>query len=94
MWPGQKLSLALEGFSTDAVLYNEESEFQSILVFRSAQHGNVLALDGVIRKLSRFIRQRVCSEMHWHLISQLHYYESSSYISQLFLNNICRTYRG
>jgi len=49
-WPGQKLSLALEGFSTDSILYNEKSEFQSILVFRSAQHGNVMVLDGVVRK--------------------------------------------
>ncbi|GFH61440.1 hypothetical protein CTEN210_17916 [Chaetoceros tenuissimus] len=49
MWPGQKLSIALEGFSSDAILYNESSEFQKILVFKSAQHGNVLVLDGVIQ---------------------------------------------
>lgn len=49
MWPGQKLSLALEGFSEESILYSEKSEFQSILVFRSAQHGNVLVLDGVVQ---------------------------------------------
>jgi len=50
MWPGQKLSIALEEFSEDkSVLFYEKSQFQSIMVFRSAQHGNVLVLDGVIQ---------------------------------------------
>lgn len=49
MWPGQKLSIALEEFSEESVLFYEKSQFQSIMVFRSAQHGNVLVLDGVIQ---------------------------------------------
>eukprot|EP00978_Attheya_sp_CCMP212_P004644 scaffold10109_cov51-Attheya_sp.AAC.4 len=52
MWPGQKFSLALEvgnegavqkfmtGFSEEkSVLFAEKSDFQSIVVFRSAQYG-------------------------------------------------------
>lgn len=40
MWPGQKFSLALEEFSTEkSVLFHEDSGFQKILVFRSAQYG-------------------------------------------------------
>jgi len=43
MWPGQKLSIALEEFSEDkSVLFYEKSQFQSIMVFRSAQHGEVM----------------------------------------------------
>jgi len=49
MWPGQKLSIALEEFSDKSVLFHEKSQFQSIMVFRSAQHGNVLVLDGVVQ---------------------------------------------
>lgn len=49
MWPGQKLSIALEEFSDKSILFNEKSDFQSILVFRSAQHGNILVLDGVVQ---------------------------------------------
>lgn len=49
MWPGQKFSLALESFDTDKILFNERSQFQDILVFKSAQYGAVLVLDGVIQ---------------------------------------------
>jgi spermidine synthase len=49
-WPGQKFSLALEEFSpSKAILFHEHSDFQEVLVFRSAQYGNVLVLDGVIQ---------------------------------------------
>lgn len=54
MWPGQRFSLALEGFSEEkSVLFSGQSDFQSILVFRSAQYGNVLVLDGVIQLTER-----------------------------------------
>lgn len=40
MMPGQKFSLALQEFSEEkSILYNKQSDFQSILVFRSAQYG-------------------------------------------------------
>eukprot|EP00523_Entomoneis_sp_CCMP467_P002805 CAMPEP_0168762902 /NCGR_PEP_ID=MMETSP0724-20121128/24084_1 /TAXON_ID=265536 /ORGANISM="Amphiprora sp., Strain CCMP467" /LENGTH=387 /DNA_ID=CAMNT_0008812083 /DNA_START=121 /DNA_END=1284 /DNA_ORIENTATION=+ len=54
MWPGQKFSLALEEFSADkSILFHEQSDYQEILVFRSAQYGNVLCLDGVIQLTER-----------------------------------------
>ncbi|GMI12420.1 hypothetical protein TrLO_g2925 [Triparma laevis f. longispina] len=53
LWPGQKSSLALEGLRPSSVLYSSQSEFQSILVFKSAQHGKVLCLDGVIQFTER-----------------------------------------
>ena len=54
MWPGQKFSLALEEFDEEkAVLFHQDSEYQKILVFRSAQYGNVLVLDGVIQLTER-----------------------------------------
>ena len=54
MWPGQKFSLALEGFSiAKSILFHEQSEYQDILVFKSAQYGNVLCLDGVIQLTER-----------------------------------------
>jgi spermidine synthase len=52
-WPGQKFSLALEEFSPKALLFHEHSDFQEVLVFRSAQYGNVLCLDGVIQLTER-----------------------------------------
>lgn len=53
-WPGQKFSLALEEFSSDdAILYHERSAFQDILVFKSAQYGMALVLDGVIQLTER-----------------------------------------
>ena len=46
-WPGQRFSLALAGFdAASAVVHASQSEFQSILVFQSAQYGHVLVLDG------------------------------------------------
>jgi hypothetical protein len=50
MLPGQKFSLALHEFSEKSILYNQKSDFQEILVFQSAQYGNILVLDGVLRK--------------------------------------------
>ena len=40
-------------FSEDAILCQKQSNFQSILVFSSAQYGNVLVLDGVIQLTER-----------------------------------------
>ncbi|GMH77541.1 hypothetical protein TrST_g5699 [Triparma strigata] len=53
LWPGQKSSLALEGLRPSSVLFSDRSQFQSILVFKSAQHGKVLCLDGVIQFTER-----------------------------------------
>mmetsp|Transcript_15500 Transcript_15500/g.33725 ORF Transcript_15500/g.33725 Transcript_15500/m.33725 type:complete len:351 (-) Transcript_15500:75-1127(-) len=53
LWPGQRFSLALEGFSDQSILYSGRSDFQSILVFKSAQYGNCLVLDGVIQLTER-----------------------------------------
>lgn len=52
--PGQKFSLALQGLSSQkAILFSDQSDFQSIFVFQSAEHGNVLCLDGVIQLTER-----------------------------------------
>jgi len=48
MWPGQKFCIQV-----DEVLLNGRSEFQDILVFKSATYGTVLALDGVIQVTER-----------------------------------------
>jgi spermidine synthase len=48
MWPGQKFCIQVE-----EVLLNGRSEFQDILVFRSASYGTVMALDGVIQVTER-----------------------------------------
>lgn len=48
LWPGQKFSLEVE-----EVLYRGKSDFQDVLVFKSATYGNVLALDGVIQVTER-----------------------------------------
>ena len=48
MWPGQALSLKV-----DEVLYHQRSQFQDVAVFRNAQFGNVLVLDGVIQCTDR-----------------------------------------
>mmetsp|Transcript_1350 Transcript_1350/g.1823 ORF Transcript_1350/g.1823 Transcript_1350/m.1823 type:complete len:304 (-) Transcript_1350:149-1060(-) len=48
LWPGQAMSLKVE-----KVLYNEKSLYQDVLVFESANHGNVLVLDGVIQVTER-----------------------------------------
>lgn len=43
-WPGQALSLEVE-----KVLFEGKSKYQDIIVFKSASHGKVLVLDGVIQ---------------------------------------------
>ena len=48
MWPGQAMSLKI-----DEVLFEGRSDFQDVLVFRSATYGNVLVLDGVIQAHAR-----------------------------------------
>ncbi|POM79503.1 Spermidine synthase [Phytophthora palmivora] len=48
MWPGQKFSLKIED-----VLFKGKSDFQDVLVFKSATYGNVLVLDGVIQVTER-----------------------------------------
>ena len=48
MWPGQAMSLKV-----DEVLFEGRSDFQDVLVFRSATYGNVLVLDGVIQAPTR-----------------------------------------
>lgn len=48
MWPGQKFCIQV-----DEVLLNGRSEFQDILVFKSATYGTVLVLDGVIQVTER-----------------------------------------
>ncbi|KAA8499630.1 Spermidine synthase [Porphyridium purpureum] len=48
LWPGQAMSLEV-----DTVLYAGKSEFQDVLVFKSAAYGNVLVLDGVIQVTER-----------------------------------------
>ncbi|KAL7557832.1 hypothetical protein ACA910_019902 [Epithemia clementina (nom. ined.)] len=54
IWPGQRFSLALEGFSTSkSILFHERSKFQDILVFRSATYGNAMVLDGVLQLTER-----------------------------------------
>jgi spermidine synthase len=48
MWPGQCLSLEVE-----SVLFDQKSDFQHVLVFKSKTYGNVLVLDGVIQVTER-----------------------------------------
>ncbi|TYZ65593.1 hypothetical protein PybrP1_011105 [[Pythium] brassicae (nom. inval.)] len=48
LWPGQKFSLEME-----EVLFQGKSDFQDVLVFKSATYGNVLVLDGVIQLTER-----------------------------------------
>lgn len=43
----------IQEFSNKSILFQAESEFQSVLVFKSAQYGNVLVLDGVIQLTER-----------------------------------------
>ncbi|VEU40902.1 unnamed protein product [Pseudo-nitzschia multistriata] len=58
MWPGQKFSLALDRASSpssrdSSILFHEQSEFQEILVFQSAQYGKVFAIDGILQLTER-----------------------------------------
>lgn len=48
MWPGQRFCIQV-----DEVLCNGKSDYQDILVFKSATYGNVLVLDGVIQVTER-----------------------------------------
>lgn len=48
LWPGQAMSLKVE-----KVLDHHRSLYQDVLVFKSANHGNVLVLDGVIQVTER-----------------------------------------
>ena len=48
LWPGQAMSLRV-----DKVLFEGRSEFQEILVFKSANYGTVLVIDGVIQLTER-----------------------------------------
>lgn len=47
-WPGQAMSLEVE-----EVLFDQKSEYQHVLVFKSKTWGNVLVLDGVIQLTER-----------------------------------------
>jgi spermidine synthase len=60
MWPGQALSLQVE-----EILHHEKSEFQDIMVFKSATYGNVLVLDGAIQLTERdeFAYQEMCAHI-------------------------------
>jgi hypothetical protein len=41
-WQGQRTQIALESFDESAaILYDKKSSYQDILVFKSAEHGNV-----------------------------------------------------
>lgn len=53
MWPGQRFSLALKNYSEDSILYHQKSEFQDIMVFRSAQYGKVFVIDGILQLTER-----------------------------------------
>mmetsp|Transcript_2359 Transcript_2359/g.7058 ORF Transcript_2359/g.7058 Transcript_2359/m.7058 type:complete len:288 (+) Transcript_2359:133-996(+) len=64
LWPGQAMSLEVE-----EVLYEGHSDFQHLVVFRSATYGNVLVLDGVIQVTERdeFAYQEMMSHLPMHL---------------------------
>ena len=47
-WPGQAMSLEVE-----SVLFEQQSEYQQVLVFQSRTWGKVLVLDGVIQLTER-----------------------------------------
>lgn len=48
LWPGQAMSLQVE-----EILFQGQSDYQDILVFKSTAYGNVLVLDGVIQVTER-----------------------------------------
>jgi len=48
MWPGEAMSIKME-----EVLFKGRSDFQDVMVFKSASYGNVLVLDGVIQCTQR-----------------------------------------
>ena len=57
MLPGQKFSLALEdsvdNLNSSSILFHEQSEYQEILVFQSAQYGKVMVIDGILQLTER-----------------------------------------
>ena len=58
MWPGQRFSLALKqplpGQPPDApILFHQQSNFQEILIFVSAQYGKVFVIDGILQLTER-----------------------------------------
>lgn len=63
MWPGQSMSLKV-----DEVLWEGRSDFQDIMVFKSATYGTVLALDGVIQLTERdeFAYQEMITHIPMH----------------------------
>uniref|UniRef100_A0A7S2HBD7 PABS domain-containing protein n=1 Tax=Haptolina brevifila TaxID=156173 RepID=A0A7S2HBD7_9EUKA len=65
MWPGQAMSLKVE-----EVLYEGRSDFQDVLVFRSATYGTVLVLDGVIQVTER--DEHAYQEMITHIPMHCH----------------------
>ncbi|KAL3935196.1 MAG: hypothetical protein SGBAC_009238 [Bacillariaceae sp.] len=48
-----QLDASLQNYSEDSVLFHEKSEFQDILVFRSAQYGKVFVIDGILQLTER-----------------------------------------
>lgn len=48
MWPGQAMSIEVED-----ILFEGKSDYQNVVVFKSKNYGNVLALDGVIQCTER-----------------------------------------
>jgi len=65
MWPGQAMSLKV-----DEVMWEGRSDFQDILVFKSATYGMVLALDGVIQLTER--DEHAYQEMITHIPMHAH----------------------
>lgn len=65
MWPGQAMTLKVE-----EVLYEGRSDFQDVLVFRSATYGTVLVLDGVIQLTER--DEHAYQEMITHIPMHCH----------------------
>ena len=48
MWPGQANSLEIQ-----EKLYDQQSEFQHVQVFKTSTYGNLLVLDGCIQATER-----------------------------------------
>ena len=65
MWPGQAMGLKI-----DEVLFEGRSDFQDVLVFRSATYGTVLVLDGVIQLTER--DEHAYQEMITHIPMHCH----------------------
>eukprot|EP00039_Didymoeca_costata_P019422 m.337486 g.337486 ORF g.337486 m.337486 type:complete len:299 (-) comp18146_c0_seq1:1527-2423(-) len=65
LWPGQAMSLEVE-----SVLFDENSKFQHVQVFKSKNYGTVLVLDGVIQITER--DEHAYQEMITHLPMNSH----------------------